>query len=98
LVLRFIFSRLIPGDPAESLFVSPRRPYTRALPAVAPHLEGRAAGPSLPGESPSLKRVPSFCRFHPGCALATAQCRQDAPVMAGVVPGHGVACHRHAMG
>ncbi|MBZ0045227.1 peptide ABC transporter substrate-binding protein, partial [Serratia sp. EWG9] len=31
--------------------------------------------------------------FHPRCPLATAQCREQAPQLRSVAPGHQVACH-----
>jgi oligopeptide/dipeptide ABC transporter ATP-binding protein len=85
--------RIVEEAPAEELFSAPRHPYTQALLEAAPHLDGRAAGPSLPGEPPSLRRIPTGCRFHPRCAMATALCSATEPAMEAVAPGHSVSCH-----
>ncbi len=85
--------RIVEEAPAAELFANPRHPYTRALLAAAPHLDGRAAGPSLPGEPPSLARIPSGCRFHPRCALATPECARTEPPVDAVAAAHNVACH-----
>lgn len=77
---------------AEDVFAEPRHPYTKALIRAAPHLDGRMAGPSLPGEPPSLRRIPPGCRFHPRCGLATSRCATDEPVRE-EVRDHAVACH-----
>jgi len=85
--------RIVEEAPAEELFTVPRHPYTRALLSAAPHLDGRAAGPSLPGEPPSLRRIPAGCRFHPRCEIATAECSQREPVTGHFGPAHHVSCH-----
>ena len=85
--------RIVEEAPAAELFANPRHPYTRALLAAAPHLDGRAAGSGLPGEPPSLRRVPTGCRFHPRCVLASAECASADPPVEAVSPAHRVACH-----
>jgi len=85
--------RIVEEGRAGDVFSAPRHPYTRALVRAAPHLDGRLAGPALPGEPPSLRLIPPGCRFHPRCALATAECATDEPRRESVSESHAVACH-----
>jgi peptide/nickel transport system ATP-binding protein len=85
--------RIVEQGPADSIFSTPRHPYTRLLLDAIPDLEaiGRSS-PSVGGELPSPIAPPPGCPFHPRCPLARARCRAEkpAPVMADDV---AVACH-----
>ncbi|MCU0888512.1 MAG: ATP-binding cassette domain-containing protein, partial [Rubritepida sp.] len=80
--------KLVELAPAETLFTTPRHPYTRALMEAIPDLEmtGRARIP-VGGEVPSPISPPSGCAFHPRCPLANARCKAEAPVMKPVASG-----------
>ena len=88
--------RLVELAPAETLFTTPRHPYTRALMEAIPDLEmtGRQRIP-VGGEVPSPISPPSGCPFHPRCALANDRCKAERPELK---PARGteqtaVACH-----
>ena len=67
------------GDTAD-VFRSPMHPYTAALMSSFPSVMGekRPLG-SLAGEPPNLANPPTGCAFHPRCAYATDQCREQTP-------------------
>ena len=76
----------------EELFTGARHPYTLALLAAAtPVKEEKVVAQ---GEPPSPVHPPAGCRFNTRCPLATDRCRQGAPQLTEVSPGHQVRCHR----
>ena len=80
----------------DTLFRSPKHPYTKALlsavPEPDPDLEASRPQQLIFGEVPSARNPPSGCRFHPRCPDAMAVCSQQAPVLASS-DGSAVACH-----
>jgi peptide/nickel transport system ATP-binding protein len=88
--------RLVELAPAETLFTTPRHPYTRALMEAIPDLEmtGRQRIP-VGGEVPSPISPPSGCPFHPRCALANDRCKAERPELRTALgtPEAKVACH-----
>ncbi|MCS6920753.1 MAG: ATP-binding cassette domain-containing protein [Elioraea sp.] len=85
--------KLVEVAPAETVFSTPRHPYTRALLDAVPDLSmtGRQRIP-IAGEVPSPITPPSGCAFHPRCPLTTARCRAEAPLMRPAGDAM-VACH-----
>jgi peptide/nickel transport system ATP-binding protein len=88
--------KLVELAPAETLFTTPRHPYTRALMEAIPDLDmtGRQRIP-VGGEVPSPINPPSGCAFHPRCPLANDRCKAEAPRMQPALgtPEAMVACH-----
>jgi oligopeptide transport system ATP-binding protein len=84
----------------ETLFRSPLHPYTHALlsavPLPDPKREKQRRRLTLVGEIPSPTSLPNGCRLQGRCPRATDRCRQEAPDLAELAPGHRVACHHPA--
>ena len=79
---------------AEELYKNPRHPYTEALLNAVPVPDpGHARPLALKGEIPSPVNPPSGCYFHPRCPYADTLCRNQAPALAEISPGHQTACH-----
>jgi oligopeptide/dipeptide ABC transporter ATP-binding protein len=88
--------QVVEEGPARTLLAAPAHPYTQALLAAVPRVDG-ASGPrqGLRGDLPSPLDPPKGCRFHSRCPKAMAVCRERAPKITTLAPGHTVACHLH---
>ncbi len=80
----------------KRLFKTPKHPYTEALlsavPQTAPHLRSQRI--ILEGEVADPANPPAGCYFHPRCRYALDICREEAPALEEILPGHAVSCHR----
>ncbi|HEV7411652.1 MAG TPA: ABC transporter ATP-binding protein [Bradyrhizobium sp.] len=85
----------------ETLFASPRHPYTRGLMASIPTVplpgaKSDARLVEIPGMVPSLTRLPKGCAFAPRCELAIQRCREEYPPLQEWGKSHLAACWRAA--
>ena len=87
--------RIVEMGPTRALFRAPRHPYTEALMASVPRMEGTVARlPSIEGQPPPLHNLPSGCRFADRCAYVDDRCRREYPPTMSVGPAHEAACWR----
>jgi len=85
---------LVETGSAKAIIGSPRHPYTEGLIAATPDPARRAQRKIVPaGEIPSPTDLPSGCRYHTRCPLATALCRREQPRLSPREEGRLVACH-----
>ncbi|MBX9587954.1 MAG: ATP-binding cassette domain-containing protein [Hyphomonadaceae bacterium] len=88
--------RIVEYAPADTLFSSPKHPYTQALLAAAPIpdpvIERARPRRIISGELPSPLKPPVGCVFHPRCPLATEDCKKAVPATRELGPSHMVAC------
>ena len=93
-VVIMYLGRVVESAPAEEIFSKANHPYTQALLRQVPRLETRKTK-FLPivGEIPSPLSPPAGCHFHPRCPHAMARCREEAPRLREIAPGHRAACH-----
>ena len=79
----------------ESLFTSPKHPYTEALLSAVPTTDPEIKMDRiiLPGEVANPAAPPSGCYFHPRCRYAQEICATDKPEWTQIAEGHFAACH-----
>ncbi|HEV3479815.1 MAG TPA: ABC transporter ATP-binding protein [Gaiellaceae bacterium] len=87
--------QIVEQAPALELFDNPEHPYTEALLAALPQLEGEGVRQgrllSIPGRPPDLIAPPPGCRFAPRCAYASQDdCAAIQPELREIRPGHSV--------
>lgn len=79
---------------AKALFEDPLHPYTKALIAAFPNIEGeRKQLKGLSGNTPDLLNPPQGCKFHPRCVYAEDICFAKEPPLDEVQPQRFGACH-----
>src|SRR5688500_4984169 len=77
----------------DTIYNSPRHPYTQELLKAFPDLsqpEKRLV--SIPGYPPKLDALPSGCRFAPRCPLAFDRCMVELPKLYELEDGHLASC------
>ncbi len=86
--------RIVEIGPTKTVLSDPRHPYTQALLSVipVPNPRRRRKRMILVGETPNPIDLPSGCRFHPRCPVASDQCSQTEPQLQSVDADHQVAC------
>ncbi|WP_103104912.1 ABC transporter ATP-binding protein [Brevibacillus reuszeri] len=86
--------RVLETADSESLYATPRHPYTNALlsaiPLPDPIRERTRQRIVLKGDVPSPSNPPSGCTFHVRCPVAQQQCKEQAPSMS---HSHGSSDH-----
>jgi oligopeptide transport system ATP-binding protein len=94
--------KVVEEAPVYDIYERPAHPYAKALLASIPRLDLKGQQLSvIRGLPPALTAIPKGCAFHPRCAYAQDQCRQDPPPPAyDVALGRTARCHfwREVMG
>jgi peptide/nickel transport system ATP-binding protein len=86
--------RIVELADKQTLFSTPRHPYTRMLLDAIPDMQmtGNARTP-VAGEVPNPLNPPTGCTFNPRCPHANDRCRAERPALIQLDDGAQVACH-----
>ena len=88
--------KLVELADSDSVYQSPRHPYTEALlssvPIPDPPVQRARQRIVLQGEIPNPIDPPSGCRFQTRCPLVQDVCRRESPPFEEKAPGHWAAC------
>jgi oligopeptide/dipeptide ABC transporter ATP-binding protein len=76
------------------IYQHPHHPYTQGLLASVPRLDEPRKTRLQPveGQPPDLIQLPPGCAFGPRCSRCTNSCRESAPPLIEITPGHFTAC------
>jgi len=86
---------MVEKSETDELFDLPLHPYTKGLLSAipVPDLDFAKKRIILKGELSSPIEPKNECRFAARCRYCTEKCRQMAPEIEEIRPGHFVACH-----
>lgn len=84
--------KVVESAEVHELFQNPKHPYTQGLLGALPKMDSRQRLNSIDGMVPTLKDMPTGCRFAPRCPMATQRCREEQPALVDVTAGHQVRC------
>ncbi len=91
--------RIVERGLAEEVLRAPKHPYTQALLAAVPHIDGRSAETvRVMGDLPSPSNPPQGCHFHPRCPHAMPVCREVYPGETSSSVTHVVHCYLYGGG
>jgi oligopeptide/dipeptide ABC transporter ATP-binding protein len=93
-VLVMYAGRIVEDLPASELVGGARHPYTRALVAAVPDMDGDLDRPLavIPGRPVEPADVPVGCAFAARCPLASQRCLDEDPALVTSPDGRRVAC------
>ncbi|MEN6669088.1 peptide ABC transporter ATP-binding protein [Psychrobacter sp. B38] len=78
-VMVMYLGQAVEHGPKEEIYNAPKHPYTMALLAAAPTVNGQKNDLTLQGELPSPLNPPSGCALHKRCPYAKPQCSEIEP-------------------
>lgn len=84
--------KVVESAEVHELFQNPKHPYTQGLLGALPKMDSRQRLNSIDGMVPTLKDMPTGCRFAPRCPMTTQKCREEQPDLVDVTAGHQVRC------